>query len=124
MNKVRWQQLSLALLLLTSLCISGCQTLEEQIVHDELFTYEMPFDKVYLNVLEVVNRSAMWRLHGTDKHVGLIMARKKDFMHDTIVTIVIKRIAKRKTSVELAPDSQTVLGVETLLKEIDQSLMR
>lgn len=93
------------------------------IVHDELFTYEEPIDKTYLKVVDAVDKTPGWKLAGTDKNAGKIIASATDFMCDDSVTILIKRIGRRKTAVELAPESREIRNVEAILKQIDKELL-
>lgn len=105
------------------LMICGCNTAADLVVHDELFTYEMTYDKVFLFALDAIEKTEEWDLVMTNKDEGVIKVRAKDFMNDDEVKVVIKRIEKGKTSLELAKDSQRIRGVETLLKAIDQLLL-
>ncbi len=107
--------------------LSGCNMLDyferSKIVHDELFTYDMHYDKAYLKVLDAVSDLPNWYLTGTDKQNGIIRVEAKKFTRDTVATVIIKRIDNNKVSVELAPDSQNLKGVEEILKAIDKAML-
>ena len=107
------------------LCIlCGCYTFGDQlIVHDELFTYDVAFDAAYLRILTVLDNIDDWRLVGTDKNAGAIILRTTALSKDDEVMILIKRVSRQKTSVELHPDSQKIHGVEKILKAIDKNFI-
>jgi len=104
--------------------LCGCRVYDESVIHDELFTYDTAFDKAFLLVLEAVDESTTWDLVSTDERKGVIFVEPSNYMRDDRVRILLTRVARRKTSVELAPDSQQIKGVDILLKEIDQHFMQ
>jgi len=104
--------------------LSGCKVFDDAVViHDELFTYDMAYDQAFMMVVEAVNETATWRLAGIDKRKGTIAAYNEKFMNDERAVVLVKRITRGKTSVELDPDSQALKGVEALLKDIDKKFM-
>jgi hypothetical protein len=110
--------------ILMVLPLSGCKVFSDSLViHDELFTYNIQYDKGYMMVVEAVNETNDWRLAGVDKRKGTVSAYSEKFMSDDRVVIIVKKIDETKMSVELAPDSQQVRGVEVLLKQIDKKFM-
>ena len=113
----------LSVLIVVCVMVCGCNTLGETVIHDELFTYEKPFDRVYLTALEAIEENSEWDLVSTNKMEGLILVRASDFMREDAATVVIKRLNRMQTSIELAKESQSIRGVESLLKSIDKSLM-
>ncbi len=108
-----------------SFLMTGCNALDKNVVvHDELFTYEVSYDRCYMVILDVIaSKTDGWKLLDTDKPKGVIRARVDSFMRDDIATVIVKRLDKRKSSVELAPDSQTMKGVDQILKEIDKAML-
>ena len=123
--------LLLSVVLLLVFSMSACQTLsnlglskQSSIVHDELFTYDVSYDRAYLRVIEAAELVPAWILSGTDQRAGTITLRSTGFSNDAEVTVIIKRISKEQTSIELAPDSQRVKGVEDILKAIDKLLLK
>lgn len=110
--------------ILVVLPFAGCKVFSDSvIIHDELFTYTMPYDKGYMMVVEAVNEAPGWRLVGADKRKGTVASYNEKFMNDDRVVILVKKIDDEKMSVELAPDSQSIRGVEVLLKQIDKKFM-
>jgi len=104
--------------------LAGCKTMGNTlVVHDELFTYNVPYDKGYMTVIEAVNETPGWKLGSVDKRVGKVVAYNEKFMNDDRVVILVKDIGKEKMSVELAPDSQAIEDVDELLKQIDKAFM-
>ena len=125
MRKIQWCKygvLFFILIVISTVC--GCRTFDETVIHDELFTYDAAYDVAYLKVLDAVNNTPGWRLVGTDKEAGKIIAFSEAFTRDDRVTILVKRINRKKTSVELAPTSQSIRGAEEILKEIDKAFMQ
>ena len=113
--------LFVTLLVMSVVC--GCRTFDEKVVHDELFTYESAYDVAFLKVMEAVNIAPGWQLVGTDKEAGTVIALNKAFTRDDTATILVKRISRKQTSVELAPESQEIRGAEDLLKSIDKAFI-
>jgi len=110
------------LILLTS--VSGCRTFDETVIHDELFTYESAYDVAFLKVIDAVNKTPGWKLIGTHKEEGKVIAICDAFTRDDSVTILVKRVTRKKTSVELDPKSQSSRGAEEILKSIDKAFMQ
>jgi len=109
-------------LLLVVLC--GCRTFEtDLVIHDELFTYDMPYDVTYLRVLDAIDRNNDWVVDQTDKANGKIRVRPENYRRNDNATLLVGRLERRKTSVELAPQSQQIRGIEGLLKDIDKYCM-
>ncbi len=115
-----------AIILAVSLVLplSGCKTFDDAVViHDELFTYDVTYDQAFMMVIEAVNGAKGWKLAGIDKRKGTVAAYNEKFMSDDRVVVLVKRITRGKTSVELDPDSQSIKGVEIILKAIDKKFM-
>ena len=124
MSNPKIKTLAMLLCVVMILPLSGCKVFRDSVViHDELFTYEVTYDKAFMMVMEAVNETSGWRLAGVDKRKGTISAYNNKFMNDDRVTILVKNITRGKTSVELAPQSQSVDDVEVLLKQIDKKFM-
>ena len=107
-----------------SLILFGCTTSPVGPKHDEILIYNKTYDYTYLKVLEAINDTPGWNIYSTDKEAGVIEAFNDTYesLFDADkrrVTFYVKRLESRKTSVELAPDSQTVVGVGELMKSID-----
>jgi hypothetical protein len=114
---------------IVGLMYSGCRTLNDapfgsEVVHNELLTYDLSFDKTYMLVIEAINETPGWTLASTDKGAGKIYAMTNSFNYDETACLLVKRIDRKKTSVELAPEAQVKKGVEELLKRIDLKLSK
>jgi hypothetical protein len=124
LTKTEVKKYAVILSILMVLPIAGCKTMGDSLViHDELFTYNVPYDQGYMMVVEAVNETPGWRLGSVDKRAGKVVVYNKSFMSDDRVVILIKNIGKEKMSVELAPDSQAIKDVDALLKQIDKAFM-
>lgn len=98
-------------------------------VHKEVLVYPLPFDLVYLRTLETADLHPDWEPDYTLKEKGLIYLRNVRYSSFADadrrnVTIVVKRIGRRETSVSLAPESQAVAGAGELLTLIKENLSR
>lgn len=110
--------------ILVVLPLAGCKVFSDSvIIHDELFTYNVAYDKGYMMAVEAVNEVPGWRLTAVDKRKGTISAYNDKFINDDRVVILVKKIDDEKISVELAPDSQAIRGVDVILKQIDKKFM-
>lgn len=97
--------------------------------HDEVLQFDLPYDLTYLRAMEAVERVEGWELQATEKEKGLLIVRNINYSSlddadQRTATFVVKRVAARKTSVELAPYSQRVIGGDDLLERISQYLNR
>lgn len=95
--------------------------------HDEVFIYNRAYDYVYDGVLRALDNAGTWQLGTTDKGRGMIAAYNTKYW-DTLdadkrtALILVKAIDRKKTSVELSPESQRVIGVGKVLKSIERVL--
>lgn len=98
-------------------------------VHDEVLVYQLPYDLTYLRVLDSLQTLPDWELEVTDKEAGFVRVRNMNYggLDDAdkrTATFLIKRINLGETSVELAPESQQVIGVGDLMKAVGKYLSR
>lgn len=98
-------------------------------VHDEVLVYALPFDLVYLRTMEAIEKHPDWRLETTDKEMGIITLKNFRFSSfadadKRTATLLLKRVSKKETSVEFAPESRTVVGGDEILSVIKQYLSR
>lgn len=98
-------------------------------VHDQVLVYDIPYDLVYLRVLEGLQSVPGWDLEATVKEAGLIRVRNINIstLEDSdkrTITFLVKRLESGKTSVELAPSSQQTLGGGDLIKAVAHELDR
>jgi hypothetical protein len=125
-----------SVLLAVALANSGCVaklletgTKNPVIRYNDILVYEKPFDYTYLGVVKAVDRVPGWRLSNTDKMKGVVTARNEEYedlfdKDKREITVLVKRIDRKRTSVELAPESQTMLGARVMLQAIQQNLGR
>ena len=106
--------------------LTGC--IHQPLVkHDQVLLYNRPFDYTYDQVIDAVSSVHPWQLASTTRSMGEIVLLNEQYW-DTLdtdkrtATILVKRVSRRQTAVQLAPDSQNVIGVAVLLKKIDQVL--
>ena len=114
------------------LCLSffGCAKVKEVVplpVHDDVLIYDLPYDLVYLRVIEALEKTSDWDLELTEKEKGIIQvynhAISKFGDHDKRkVAFHIERMGRNQTSVSIAPESQKVFGGDALLKSISAEL--
>jgi len=108
--------------------LSGCATAKKVLpLHNEVLTYELPYDLTYLRTLDALNAQSGWLLEETDKEKGLIRVRNIEFsrLDDKdlrVLTFHIKRVDRSHTSVALAPESQRSLSGGDLLKAVGERL--
>ena len=125
-----FQKWSLAVLILGLGLMSGCSTSQKVFpVHDEVLSYKLPYDLTYLRALEALENVSGWELEETEKEKGYITVRnvaysRFDDADKRRATFLLKRVAREETSIELAPQSQRVVGGDDLLKRISQYLSR
>lgn len=98
-------------------------------VHKEVLVYPLPFDLVYLRTLEAMDLHPDWEPSYTVKEKGLIYLRNVRYSSFADadrrdVTVVVKRIGRRETSVQLASESQAVAGAGELLTLVKENLSR
>jgi len=98
-------------------------------VHDEVLVYPLAYDLTYLRTMDALMAVEGWDLEVTDKENGLIRVRNMDYTgldnsDQRTATFILKRLNVRETSVELAPDSQQILGAGTLIKAVSAQLNR
>lgn len=113
------------------LFFAGCSTVSETVLpaNDEVLIYELPYDLVYLRAMEALEKVDGWDLEETEKEKGVIIARNNNYgsFADAdlrSVKILVTRINRNQTSVELAKDSQHVAGGGDLLESISSYVAR
>lgn len=114
----------IASVIILSLLIFGCTTNPVGPKHDEVLIYNKSYDYTYLKVLEAINDTPGWNIRDTDKEAGVITAWNDTYENlfdadKRQAVFYIKRLESRKTSVELAPPSQTVIGIGDVMRNID-----
>ena len=111
----------------------ACMTAQKKIgdtvlpKNDDVLIYDLPFDLTFLKTLEAVQMLRDWNLESTQKERGIIQVLNTDYLtlsqaDERHITFIVKRINRTKTSVEIAPDDQAVLGGKELLEKISEVL--
>ncbi|MBN1688797.1 MAG: hypothetical protein JW893_06820 [Candidatus Omnitrophica bacterium] len=108
--------------------VGGC-TLHEELLplHNEVLMYKLPYDLTYLRTFEALETFDDWEIEETEKGKGLIRVRNLAYgsfgdADKRIITFYIKRYNRDMTTVQLAPESQRVLGGGMLLERIGEFL--
>ena len=96
-------------------------------VYDEVLSYNLPYDRVYLRTIEAIEAHPDWDLEVTDKEHGFIKIRNLRYSSyadadQRTATLLIKRVGPSETSVAFDKDSQAVVGGDEVLKLIKQYL--
>ena len=96
-------------------------------VHDEVLTFSLPLDLAYLRTLDAIQAHPDWDLDRTVKEQGLIYLRNQRYSSfadadQRTATLIIKQVGPRKTTVRLAPESQSVVGGDEILKLVKDYL--
>lgn len=117
--------------LVFSVLASGCAASNKLTTAREANTrvliYERPYDLVFLKVIEAADLLENWDVEITDKEKGSIGFHNVTFSafsdeDDRNITVLVKRISRSETSVQLAPYSQKVIDSNKLLDVIDLSV--
>lgn len=122
----------LVLFVLLGLSAVGCAGKEKPVlglVHDEVLTFPLPLDLTYLRTMEAIERHPDWELDTTVKDQGVIYIRNVRYSSfadadQRRATLLVKRVGPKTTSVQLAPESQAVVGAGEVLDLIKQTLAR
>lgn len=108
---------------MVAVALSGCvTTMTETVVHDELFTYDMPFDRTYLMVLDAIETIPSWQLESTNMKDGLVVVREPGAGGEQAI-LMLRRVNKKQTTLELARPSQRIPNAGSLLQDVDAYLM-
>lgn len=95
--------------------------------NDVVLTYNRPFDYTYLGVLTAIESLTDWKLGYTEKNNGLIVLQNQkywDFFDSDKreAVIQVRRVDAKRTSVQLAPESQRVVDGKLITDAIDKEL--
>lgn len=111
--------------------LTGCSTFRDQAIpaHTEVLIYDLPYDLTFLRTLEALESVNGWELDETEKENGTIRARNTEFANladkdKSTATFIVKRINRGQTSIQLAPDSQRVVGGAALMKRVAEYVGR
>ena len=123
-----FNRISKNLMLIAMMAVTLTACVHQPLVkHDEVLVYNRAFDFTYANVMQAVQNAYPWELGITDKEHGTIVAYNQKYWDSLdadkrTAVLLIKRVDRRKTSVELSPESQNVIGVGDILTNIDKVL--
>ena len=112
------------------ICLAGCAAGNKVLpLHDEVLYFKLPYDLTYLRTGEALERVEGWELEQTEKEKGVIVIRNTNYSSwddadKRSATFWLKRIGPKETSVQLAPQSQRILGAGMLLERVTQYLDR
>lgn len=103
-------------------CMGGKKPIQ---IHDEVLTFSLPMDLVYLRTLEAVQKHADWDIERTDKEKGQIYLRNRRWSSYADADrrqarLMLKRVSAKETSVQFDPKSQTVVGGDEILSIIKE----
>ena len=121
-------QLFSVLMLALGISFAGCAAGKKIFpLHDEVLKVHLPYDLTYLRTEEALERIPGWELEMTEKEKGVIVVRNINYStwddaDKRNATFWLKRIGPRETSIQLAPESQRVLGGGDLLEQITHYL--
>ena len=119
----RTSAIAVIFMMVVGLLVTGCAHGKYGEVHNELFTYDMTFDSTYFKVMNILESQQKWSMESTDIKEGMILARQAGSDGDQAI-ILVKRVNREQTTVELSKDSQRVPGVGELLQIIDSNMMK
>lgn len=120
-------------LIFISFLLTGCVAAQKKVTdtilpkHDDVLIYDLSFDRTYLRALEILQTHPEWEVETTDKEKGIIRVYNLAFFKATDaderhITFLVKRLDRDKTSIEIIPEDQAVLGGEALLEKLGQGL--
>jgi hypothetical protein len=116
--------------LLIGIVFAGCAGHKQlAAAHDEVLTYPLPYDLAFLRTMESLETLPDWELGETEKEKGTITVFNKNFSSFTdadqrMATVLVKRVNREETSLQLAPQSQRVIGGDKLMERIGKYLSR
>ena len=117
--------------LTVSLAISGCVSFNHwsDTSKYKVYTYDQPYDLVYLKTLETVDASDNWAIQYTNKEQGTMEFRNIKYANPfdfdrQVANFSVKRISQLNTSVQLEPAKSRCLENECqkLLDSVDRVL--
>ena len=111
-----------------SLSLSACASRNAVLpTHDEVLTYNLPYDLTFLRTMEAIEAHPDWDLDVTLKEQGIIKIRNLRYSSYADAdqrggTLLVTRAGPRQTSVQFAKESWGVVGGDEILKLIKQYL--
>ena len=96
--------------------LAGCGIFEKQPpIKYVAYTYEQPFDLVFLKTIEILDMDNDWAFSYTAKERGIIELRNMNYenwfgVDRQHVRFVVRRVSQAETSVEIDPSSSQCKG--------------
>ena len=121
-------KLKVFLIILIGFGVAGCATAKKILpLHDEVITYNLPYDLTFLKTLDALNLQDGWELSRTEKEKGIICIQNTQYSRfndadKRTLTFLVKRVDREHTSVSLAPESQRVLTGGDVLKAVGKRI--
>lgn len=115
---------------ITSLgCATSNKLTTAREANTRVLVYDNPYDLVFLRVIESADLLETWDVEITDKEKGLVSFHNTNFgafssEDERTISVLLKRINRSQTSVQLAPYSQKALDTDKLLDVIDLSVKK
>ncbi len=128
MNHLR--HLGWAVLLVLGLGFTGCSSHKEFAPsYDEVLRYPLAYDLTYLRTVEALENMPGWELLETEKEKGIIciyngQIGRLDDPDSRMATVLVKRVSRKETTVELAPRSRRVVGGKEMFRLISEYVGR
>jgi len=121
------KHISIVMVIFLALTVTACVH-NPLVKNDEVLIYERPFDFVFLNVLKAVDALPDWDIALTDQTKGLVTLINQKYWDSfdadkRELKVVVTRVSREKTSVNISSESQTVIGGGDFLQALDD-LMR
>ncbi len=119
----------LVLSLVSSGCAGSNKLTATREANTKVLVYERPYDLVFLRVIEAADLLETWDVEITDKEKGLVSFHNVNFSafsgeDKREISVLVKRISRSETSVQLAPYSQKAIDTDKLLDVIDLSVKK
>lgn len=97
--------------------------------NDKVLTYPLPMDLAFLRAMEALEKIPDWELEATEKEKGWIRIRNLNYSRfddadKRLIMVLLKQEERNKVSIQIAPESQRVLGGDLVLKAIDELLKK
>ena len=126
----QFRNISLALVIVL-VGFSGCAASNKVIppLNDQSLIYDLPYDLVYLKTIEAAENVQGWEMEETEKEKGVIRISNSNTLEFSDadkreITLIVKRLSRGKTSVQIAPESQRVIGGDVVLQRISDFVSR
>lgn len=128
---MRFSSLLIMTFMILGILSPGCASSKKVVlpVHDDVLIYPLPYDLTYLRTMDALQDIPNWELEETEKEHGIIKVRNINYgawndADKRLIIVRVKSLAANQTSVQLAPESQSVIGGDELLKQVSSYLKK